>query len=296
VDSVHDRDAVLAAYGLSAQDIASLTALRTSSPPVLAGGLDMPPWDGARWSGRFVDLVTGAPALYDTRVACLWDDEALYVGIHSEEPFLRGRLTERDSLIWYDDDVELFIAGDDAYWELEVNQLGTVYEVLHVWADATREGRAWHAPAYDPRSRDARGFVGNGDPEHWDWDGLHPRGHRWSFLDWDLPGLRTGVSLAGTVGDDSDVDEGWDATIAVPWAGIAEVLAGPAGADGWRPQAGATLRCCFARFENLESSGRPVRPTTGWTLNRHGRYDIHVPEAFPIVTLSDEAAVSPPGR
>ena len=76
----------------------------------------------------------------------------------------------------------------------------------------------------------------------------------------------------------------------MPWTGIAEVLAGPGGAAGWRPRAGSTLRCCFARYENFELNGRPVRPTTGWTLNRHGRYDIHVPEAFPVVTLSGAVA------
>ena len=96
--------------------------------------------------------------------------------------------------------------------------------------------------------------------------------------------------------DDSDVDEAWDATIAVPWEGIAEVVAGPAHAMAWRPHAGMTLRCCVARFENFEINGQAVRPTTGWTLNRHGRYDIHVPEAFPILTLSAEAAGSPPRR
>src|SRR5688572_12765528 len=85
VEVVHGREAVLAAYGMSAFDVATLTALRTVSPPDLDGRLDEPPWDGARWSGRLVDLVTGAPAIYDTRVACLWDDDALYVGIRSEE-------------------------------------------------------------------------------------------------------------------------------------------------------------------------------------------------------------------
>ena len=287
--------AVLAAYGVADEDVVRITALRTLTAPDLGGRLDGPPWDGARWSGRLVDMVTGAPAVYDTRVACLWDEAALYVGIRSEEPHLRARLTERDSLIWYDNDVELFIAGEDAYWELQVNQLGTVYEVLHVWADATRPGGTWHSDAYDPRLRDARGFVGNGDPDHWDWDGLHPRGHRWSFLDWDLPGLRTGVSVEGTVGDDRDVDEGWDAVIAVPWVGLAQVMTGPLAGTTWAPRAGTELRCCFARFESFEMNGWPVRPATGWTLNRHGRYDIHVPEAFPIVTLSDASAVGTPG-
>jgi hypothetical protein len=282
----HDADRALTRYGLSATEIAHVTALRTPMAPHIDGHVDGPPWDGAAWSGRLVDLVTGGPTVYDTRVACLWDDDALYVGFRCEEPFLKAVLTERDSLIWYENDVELFVAGEDAYWELEVNQLGTVYEVLHVWADAALEGGPWHAPTFDPRTRTARGFAGNGDPDRWDWDGLHPRGHRWSFLDWDLVGLRTGVALAGSLNDDSDVDDGWSVTIAVPWTGLTEVLQGPGATRGEAPVAGSELRCCFARYENFLLNGRAVTPATGWTLNRHGRYDIHLPEAFPIVTLS----------
>jgi hypothetical protein len=247
--------------------------------------LDDDVWAHAQWSGRFVDLVDGAPAVYDTRVACLWDERALYVGFRVEEPFLRATMTERDSLVWYDDDVELFIAGADAYWESEINQFGTLYEVLHVWADATGPGGSWDVPAFDPRTRDARGFVGNGDPDRWDWDGLHPRGHRWSFLDWDLPGLRAAVALEGTVNDDADVDRGWTVEIEVPWGGLASVVAGPNGAATWAPRAGDVLRCCFARFKTFRLNGRVISPATGWTLGRHGRYDIHVPEAFPEVTL-----------
>jgi hypothetical protein len=230
--------------------------------------------------------------VYDTSVACLWDDEGLYVGFRAEEPFLRATLRERDSLIWYDDDLELFIAGEDAYWELEINQLGTVYEVLHVWSDAASKGRPWHVPGFDPRTRDGRGFTGNGDPERWDWDGLHPRGHRWSFLDWDLPGLRTDVALQGTLNDDSDVDQGWSATVAIPWTGLSEILHGPRTTAHLVPAVGMELRCCFARFEHLVLNGQAVTPAIGWTLNRHGRYDIHVPEAFPVVRLSGTQAGS----
>jgi hypothetical protein len=277
---------VLAAYGIGEREITHLEALRTSVRPALDGRTDGPPWDGAAWSSRFVDLVTGGPAVYDTRVACLWDDEALYVGFRVEEPFLEASLIERDALIWYENDVELFVAGPDACWELELNQLGTIYEVLHVWADAAREGGSWHVPAYDPRTRDARGFTGNGDPDRWDWDGLHPRGHRWAFLDWDLSGLKVAVALDGTLNDHSDVDRGWSAELAVPWSALREVIDGPKAVQRSAPRAGSTLRCCFARYENFTLGGRPVTPATGWTLNRHGRYDIHVPEAFPIVHLS----------
>jgi len=45
-----------------------------------------------------------------------------------EEPFVEGTLTERDSLIYENNDIELFVAGRDAYYELEINSLGTIYE------------------------------------------------------------------------------------------------------------------------------------------------------------------------
>lgn len=198
----------------------------------------------------------------------------------------------RDALLWYDDDVEVFIAGPDAYWELQVNHLGTIYEVLHVWADATVEGGAWHVPEFDPRTRDARGFTGNVDPDRWDWDGSHPRRHRWSFLDWDLPGLRVDVSLDGTLNDDADVDRGCTVEIMIPWRGLAPILHGPRTNSLARPVEGAELRCCFARFRNLELNGRRILPTTGWALDPIGRYDIHTPERFSVVELSGSAVPS----
>jgi hypothetical protein len=279
-------DAVRAAYGVTERDRARLRALRTTRPPKIDGRLDEEAWGLTTRSGRFVDLVTGAPSLYDTRVAALWDDRCLYVGYWIEQPFLRSRLTTRDDLVWYDHgDVEFFIAGTDAYYELELNPLGTIYEVLHVWADACTPGGPFDRPEFDPRARAGRGFVGNGDPDRWGWDGLHPRGHRWAFLDWDLPGLQVGVQLQGTLNDDSDVDQGWTVEVAIPWSGIA-IVAGreisPAPGDIWR--------CCFARFDNLELNGRQITPTTGWTLNRHGRYDIHVPETWSLLELSEDPA------
>ena len=41
----------------------------------------------------------------------LWDDEALYVGAWMEEPQVVATLTERDSVIFHDNDFEFFING-----------------------------------------------------------------------------------------------------------------------------------------------------------------------------------------
>ena len=96
--------------------IARYTARRVSSPPVIDGRLDEPAWQAAERSPRFADLVGGRPGIHDTRAAVLWDDTYLYVGYWIEEPFIEATLTERDSLIYKNNDVELFIAGRDAYY------------------------------------------------------------------------------------------------------------------------------------------------------------------------------------
>ena len=62
----------------------------------------------------------------------IWDDEYLYVAYWIEEPNLQASITERDGLIYQNNDVELFIAGQDTYYEFEINSYGTIYEVFFI--------------------------------------------------------------------------------------------------------------------------------------------------------------------
>ena len=107
-------------------------AYRTTGPITVDGRLDEAPWTLAPRSPRFSDLVNGTAGIHDTRAAVLWDDDYLYVGYWIEEPFLEANLTERDAPIYQDNDVELFIAGTDAYYEFEINTFGTIYEVFFI--------------------------------------------------------------------------------------------------------------------------------------------------------------------
>ena len=95
---------------------ARYTCYRASGPITIDGRLDEPSWQTAPRSDAFVDIVTGQPAWYDTRVAMLWDDECLYFGFSTEEPSVHATLTDRDSRIYEDNDLEVFIAGEDAYY------------------------------------------------------------------------------------------------------------------------------------------------------------------------------------
>ncbi|MBT4503645.1 MAG: carbohydrate-binding family 9-like protein [Gemmatimonadetes bacterium] len=81
-------------------------------------------------------MVTGRLAALEMRAAALWDADYLYVGFWLEEPDVRATYTERDSMICHENDVEVFIGGKDAYYEFELNALGTIMERFYIRQDA----------------------------------------------------------------------------------------------------------------------------------------------------------------
>ena len=267
--------------------IARYTCYRASEPIVVNGNLAKSVWQNAPKSSRFVDMAAGTPGYYDTRMAALWDDDFLYLAFWVEEPFVEARHTERDAIIFQENDVEVFIDGGDCYYELEINALGTPYEALFIWRDAyARDGR-FDVPEFDVLERRAFTFGGDYDrhPTSF-WDGTHPRGTRWAFLDWDFPGLQVATHIDGTLNDHSDVDRGWTAEIALPWSGMAWL----ANERNLPPKHGDSWRMFFGRFQKLNNAGQEVQPHPAWVMSPHGIYDTHKPECFPYVTFSTKAA------
>jgi hypothetical protein len=272
----------MTSYGVGPERLAHINARRTPGPIVIDGDLDKPAWREAERSSRFVDMVSGEPALYDTRVACLWDDERFYVAYWVEEPQVRATLTVRDSFVWNDNDVELFVAGDDCYYELELNALNTVYEAFFVWQDALGRGSRFERAGLDPLARDVDMLGGFQDASRW---GRHPRGRRFAFLDFDLAGLQTAVRVDGRINDPGTIDRGWTAELSLPWRSLAFLFAGRT----LPPREGDTLRCDFSRFEALRVHGRALPENPGSSLNPHGVYDSHIPESFSVVHFTSKA-------
>jgi hypothetical protein len=270
-------------YGVSEDAWVHVVCQRARHPITVDGDLDKPAWRGVPRSSRFVDMVSGEPALYDTRVACQWDETRLYVAYWVEEPQVRATLSERDSFVWNDNDVELFVAGDDCYYELEINALGTVYEAFFVWQDALGRGGRFDRPEFDLYERKVDVLGGFQDATRWN---RHPRGPRWAFLDFDLAGLQTAVRVDGRINDPSTVDRGWTVEMALPWTSLAVLFDGRT----LPPRDGETLRCDFSRFEAMRVHGRSLPQNPGWSLNPHGVYDSHIPESFSVVHFSREAA------
>lgn len=256
---------------------------RTPSPILIDGDLTKPVWKRCEKSHRFVDAVGGNPGLYDTRAALLWDDEALYVGFWCEEPFPQATLTERDSLLWVENDLEVFIDGNDSYYELELNALNVVYEVFYIWQDAYLSNPLFREERFDILKSNAKTFGGNFDrTDAYFWRGINPRGTRWAYHNWDFPGLETAVKIDGKINDPSVISKGWTAEIKFPWKGFRDLSTG----HKLPPRAGDIWKLFLGRYESMRLNGQPI--SVGWSWDPIGIADNHNPEKFTEIEISDQ--------
>jgi hypothetical protein len=168
------------------------------SPPDIDGRLDDPAWSAVPWTEPFTDIEGDRRPRprHDTRVRVAWDDSTLYLAARLEEPDLWATLTTRDTVLFYDNDFEVFLDPDGdthRYAELEINALGTVWDLL------------LERPYRD------------GGP---------------AVTAWDIAGLRSAVHLDGTLNDARDRDRGWSVEIAIPLAALGRSR--PVEGEQWR--------------------------------------------------------------
>ena len=123
---------------------------------------------------------------WPTHVKMLWDDEYFYVAAELEEPHVWATLLKHDSVIFHDNDFEVFLnpSGDGRnYFEFEINALGTYWDL------------------FLPKPYRDGGKADNG---------------------WEIPGLKSAVKVNGTLNDSTDVDQSWSVELAFPWAVLKE--------------------------------------------------------------------------
>src|SRR5215831_21017831 len=173
----------LIALTLPAQAPRSYECRRAVRPMHIDGLLNDPDWKHAPWSESFVDIEGSAKPLprFRTRMKMLWDDGNLYIGAELEEPDIWATLTEHDSVIFHDNDFEVFLnpSGDSRnYFEFEINALNTSWDLF--LPKPYREG-------------------GKADNS------------------WEIPGLRSAVYIEGTLNDPRRRDRRWWVELAFPW-------------------------------------------------------------------------------
>lgn len=257
-------------------DVLLVTRADAAGPPTAR--LDLDPWAGASWSDRFVDMVTGRPALYDTRAAALATPAGLRVAFRSDDPYPTATQTERDSIVFADNDVELFLDFGWGYYEFEINAFGTVYEVMHVWRDTFAESPFADDPSFSLLAPHVFTFGGDYDrrPASF-WHGTHPRGVRVVSTAYDFPGLATAVHVDGHLNDDTVTSRGWSAEVLLPWPELTRLSGGTiTAAGGW------SVPAFVGRFQHLAIGD--ATHTAAWCLRAHGVMDTHQPAQFALLT------------
>lgn len=229
---------------------------RTDVCPEIDGRAAEPIWSRAPWSEAFVDIEGAAkpqPRLR-TRMRMLHDAEHLFIHAELEEPHVWATITRRNAVIFRDNDFEVFIDPDGDnhnYYELEVNALGTTWEL-----SLPRPYRCGGTPI-DP------------DP---------------------IAGLRTAVCVDGAINDPSVVDRGWSVTIAIPFEGLDRFTARPQACppldgDVWRMNFSRVQWPCeiaVGAYRKIEGSRED-----NWVWSPQGVIDMHRPATWGFVQFSD---------
>ena len=160
----------------------SYDCYRATTPIRIDGKLDDPAWAKAPWTSDFVDIegsIKPKPR-FRTRAKMLWDDKYLYIAAELEEPDVKATLVEHDSVIFHDNDFEVFLKplpSTLSYYEFEMNALNTGWDL------------------YLDKPYKLNGKADNS---------------------WNIDGLKTAVAIEGTLNKSSDTDHGWTLEIAYP--------------------------------------------------------------------------------
>jgi hypothetical protein len=229
---------------------------RAESQLSLNGKLDDPAWKAVPWTEAFVDIEGDKQPKprFLTRAKMLWDDAFFYIGVDMEEPHVWATLTERDSVIFQDNDFEVFIDPDGdnhQYYEIEINALNTVWD-LRLTKPYRDKGKALN--------------------------------------EWDVIGMKSAVHVDGTLNDPSTQDRGWSVEMAFPWKALGEYAncpCPPRDGDQWR----VNFSRVEWDIEIIEGKYRKIekRPEHNWVWSPQDAIDMHRPERWGYIQFSTAA-------
>lgn len=168
---------------------------RASKAPTIDGKLDDEIWKAA----PVVTLnssMDGSPVSKKTTARILYDDKFLYVAFDAEDADVWGSLRKKDDPIYTEDAVEIF---------LDANGDGKTYNELQV---------SPHNVNFDAA------FVAR-------------RSDLAEAMKWES-GMKSAVTIRGTIDNDADKDEGWSAELQIPFDQLMDVPRMPQKGDAWR--------------------------------------------------------------
>ncbi len=153
---------------------------KTNETLKIDGIADESSWKDAKFTDNFIDIEGVKIPKFNTKIKMLWDNNYLYLYSKMEEPHVWGNLKQRDTIIFYNNDFEVFLdpsGNAQEYGEIEINALNTVWDLY--LNKPYRVG-------------------GNAD------------------FKWDLNDLKSAVNIQGTLNNPNDIDSFWSVEMAIP--------------------------------------------------------------------------------
>lgn len=187
----------------------------------------------------------------------LYDDNYLYISFKIEEPHIWAKLKQRDTIIYYDNDIEIFIDTDASthnYLELEINALNTIWDLY--LTKPYREG------------------------------GL-------ALNNWNFKNLKTAVNIVGTINDPSDIDEAWYVEVAIPWISILETQKNKViSITGKQMRMNFSrvqwqIEIIDGKYVKKKSHFGEALSEDNWVWSPMGAINMHMPELWGIVIFDD---------
>lgn len=253
-------------------------APRAQETLTLDGRLDKPFWENVPWTREFADI--SGPDFptprFPTRAKVCWDEENLYIGALLAGDEIWATIKERDSVIYYDNDFEVFLDPSSCghnYMELELNAFNTQWDLMltHPYRDGGR-----------------------------------------SITGWDMKGVETVVYIDGKVNDPSAANKFWSVEIKIPFRGLMETYCKEENPPELErcypprkaPRPGEFWRLNFSRVQwpvdivegayrkRLGADGKPL-PEDNWVWAPTGLIDIHCPEFWGFLFFTDHGEAMP---
>ncbi len=229
---------------------------KTAAPLKADGKLTEASWEQVRWTEDFVDIEgkTAPRPRFNTKVKMLWDNQNFYIAARLEEPHIWATLTERDAVLFHENNFEVFIDPDGDthhYYELEVNALGTYWDLM--LTKPYRDGG---------KAIDA----------------------------WDIRGLKVGINIEGSLNEPADRDSSWTVELAIPWKVLEEAAPKgrrPMSGEIWR------VNFSRVQWQIKTENGKYVKQSNNednWVWSPQGIVNMHYPEMWGFVQFASDTA------
>ncbi len=223
---------------------------------VIDGNFNERSWEKTKWFDSFVDhqFPYAPPPWKTTRAKMVYDENYIYVAAQLQEENVWGSITKRDSIIYYENDFEIFLdptANGINYFEFEMNSLNTMFDM-------------WHE-------------LDN---------------HRGAYADpvFDCEGMRHVVKVNGTLNYHYDIDKGWNVEVKIPLNELKkwnpQMSVPIKRGDKWR------INFDRVQYMHTYSELFPyLIPnnlfTEDWVLGPTDTGDLHIPELWPVIVFSN---------